>query len=98
MQHEGNRTKIENVLKRYDVVTIRRSSTNITKLKVFVNGQEVNPGKGFDATLNNFLPKFEYVNRKQYFDSVAKYGKSTPIGVMLSAVLTTILEENKVYQ
>jgi putative ATP-dependent endonuclease of OLD family len=98
MQHEGNRTKIENVLNGNDVVTVRRSSSNPTKRKVFVNGQEVNPGTGFDAALNDFLPKFEYVNTKQYYDSVAKYGKSTPIGIMLSGVLTAILEENEQYQ
>lgn len=98
MQHEGNRTKIENVLNGNDVVTVRRSSSNPTKRKVYVNGQEVNPGTGFDAALNDFLPKFEYVNTKQYYDSVAKYGKSTPIGIMLSGVLTAILEENEQYQ
>ncbi len=98
MQHEGNKTKIENVLNGNDIVTVRRSSSNPTKRKVFVNGQEVNPGTGFDAALNDFLPKFEYVNTKQYYDSVAKYGKSTPIGIMLSGVLTTILEENEQYQ
>ncbi|MFZ5978985.1 MAG: chromosome segregation protein SMC [Hydrotalea sp. AMD] len=98
MQHEGNRTKIENVLSGNDVVTVRRSSSNPTKRKVFVNRQEVNPGTGFDAALNDFLPKFEYVNTKQYYDSVAKYGKSTPIGIMLSGVLTAILEENEKYQ
>ena len=80
------------------MVTVRRSSSNPTKRKVFVNGQEVNPGTGFDAALNDFLPKFEYVNTKQYYDSVAKYGKSTPIGIMLSGVLTAILEENEQYQ
>lgn len=98
MQHEGNRTKIENVLNGNDVVIVRRSSSNPTKRKVFVNGQEVNPGTGFDAAFNDFLPKFEYVNTKQYYDSVAKYGKSTPIGIMLSGVLTAILEENAQYQ
>ncbi|GAB4262582.1 MAG: hypothetical protein Kow0027_30050 [Saprospiraceae bacterium] len=98
MQHVGNRTKIENVLNGNDLVTVRRSSSNPTKRKVYVNGQEVNPGTGFDAALNDFLPKFEYINTKQYYDSVAKYGKSTPIGIMLSGVLTAILEENEQYQ
>src|SRR5690606_37090535 len=83
MQNAANRTKIENVLDGIDVVTVRRSSTNPTRRKVFVNGQEVNPGTGFDAALNDFLPKFEYVNTKQYYDSVAKYGKSTPIGIKI---------------
>ncbi len=98
MQNAGNRTKIENALGGFDTVTFRRTSLLPTKRKMFVNGQEVNPGTGFDAALNDFLPKFEYVNTKQYYDSVAKYGKSTPIGIMLSGVLTAILQENEQYQ
>jgi putative ATP-dependent endonuclease of the OLD family len=98
MQNAGNRTKIENALGGFDIVTFRRTSSLPTKRKMYVNGQEVNPGTGFDAALNDFLPKFEYVNTKQYYDSVAKYGKSTPIGIMLSGVLTAILQENEQYQ
>ena len=98
MQNAANRTKIENALGGSDTVTFRRSSLLPNKRKMFVNGQDVNPGTGFDAALNDFLPKFEYVNTKQYYDSVAKYGKSTPIGIMLSGVLTAILQENEQYQ
>jgi putative ATP-dependent endonuclease of the OLD family len=98
MQHEGNQTKIRNVLDGSDIVTFVRSSENQKKRKVFVNGKEVNPGTGFDAALNDFLPKFEYINTKQYYDSVAKYSKTTPVGIMLSGVLATILEQNAQYQ
>jgi len=97
MQNEGNKTKIERVLAGNDTVMVMRSS-NSPKRKVFVDGLEVSPGTGFDAALNDFLPKFEYVNTKQYFDSVAKYAKTTPMGIMLSGVLTAILEENQQYQ
>jgi len=98
MQNAGNRTKIENALGGFDTVTFRRTSSLPTKRKMFVNGQEVSSGTGFDAALNDFLPKFEYINTKQYYDSVAKYGKSTPIGIMLSGVLAAILQENEQYQ
>ncbi|MBL7105856.1 MAG: AAA family ATPase [Bacteroidales bacterium] len=98
MQHEGNQTKIRNVLGDSDNVTILRSSASPKKRTVIVNGDVVKPGTGFDAALNDFLPKFEYVNTKQYYESVAKYSKSTPIGIMLSGVLTSILETNQQYQ
>ena len=98
MLHEGNKTKIQNVLGGSDTVTLSRSSTNPKKRKVIVGGAEVNPGTGFDAALNDFLPKFEYINTKQYYDSVAKYSKTTPIGIMLSGVLSAILETNEQYQ
>jgi putative ATP-dependent endonuclease of OLD family len=98
MQNVANRTKIENALSGSDNVTFKRSSLLPAKRKMFINGTEVNPGTGFDAALNDFLPKFEYINTKQYYDSVAKYGKTTPIGIMLSGVLTAILQENQQYQ
>ncbi len=97
MQHEGNKTKILNALGGSDIVTLTRKSTNPKKRQIFVNGAEVNPGTGFDAALNDFLPKFEYINTKQYYDSVAKYGKTTPIGIMLSGVLSAIIESNEQY-
>jgi len=98
MRNEANKTKILNVLGEADIVSVSRSSENVKKRKVFVNGEEVNPGTGFDPALNDFLPKFEYINTKQYYDSVAKYTKTTPIGIMLSGVLSAILESNDQYQ
>ncbi|MES2373385.1 MAG: AAA family ATPase [Bacteroidota bacterium] len=98
MQNVANRTKIQNILQEHDTVVLQRTSQVINKRKVFVNGGEVAPGVGFDAALNDFLPKFEYISTKQYYDSVAKYTKTTPIGIMLSGVLTTILQNNAQYQ
>lgn len=98
MQNPGNKTKIEKMLNGVDTIVVQRSSTNVTKRKLFVDGKEVAPGTGFDAALNDFLPKFEYIHTKQYYDSVAKWSKTTPIGIMLSGVLNTILETNPQYQ
>jgi predicted ATP-dependent endonuclease of OLD family len=96
MRNQANKTKIETVLNQNDTVVVVRSS-ELTKRKVLVNNTEVNTGTGFDAALNDFLPKFEYVNTRQYYESVAKYSKSTPIGIMLSGVLAAILEANEQY-
>lgn len=98
MQNAGNKTKIEKMLDGNDIIVVQRSSINAGKRKLFVNGEEVQPGTGFDAALNDFLPKFEYIHTKQYYDSVAKWSKTTPIGIMLSGVLNTILETNPQYQ
>lgn len=98
MQNAGNKTKILNALDGADSVIFQRSSQNPTKRKMFVGGNEVQPGTGFDAALNDFLPKFEYISTKQYYDSVAKYSKTTPIGIMLSGVLSTILQANEQYR
>jgi putative ATP-dependent endonuclease of the OLD family len=96
MLNKANQTKILKVLGEEDTVVIERSSTD-GKRKVYVAGEEVNPGTGFDGALNDFLPKFEYVSTKQYYDALAKYNKTSPIGIMLSAVLTAILEKDEQY-
>ncbi|MFP9114908.1 ATP-dependent nuclease [Flavobacterium sp. RHBU_3] len=98
MRNEANKTKILAALDGNDIVVVQRSSTNVAKRKVFVNGNPVNPGTGFDAAFNDFLPKFEYIHTKQYYDSVSKWSKTTPIGIMLSGVLNAILEEDPKYK
>ncbi|HTK19200.1 MAG TPA: AAA family ATPase [Mucilaginibacter sp.] len=98
MQNQANRTKIENALNGNDVVVFKRISAGNSKRKMYVGANEVQPGTGFDAALNDFLPKFEYISTKQYYDAVAKYSKTTPIGIMLSGVLSTILQTNQQYQ
>lgn len=98
MVNAANKTKIENALNGSDSVVFTRISSNPKKRQMYVNGVEVQPGTGFDAALNDFLPKFEYINTKQYFDSVAKYSRTTPIGIMLSGVLATILQTNQQYK
>jgi putative ATP-dependent endonuclease of OLD family len=99
MRNQTNKTKILSALSESDSVVISRStSLDVKKRKFIVKGVEVNPGTGFDKALNDFLPKFEYVTTKQYYDAVAKYSKTTPMGIMLSGVLTAILQENIQYQ
>ncbi len=98
MQNPANKTKIENALNGSDIVTFKRTSEDPKKRSMYVNGSLIDPGTGFDKALNDFLPKYEYVSTKQYYDAVAKYAKTTPIGIMLSGVLTTILQENEQYR
>lgn len=98
MRNATNQTKIVNALNGSDTVIFQRTSLTPAKRIMFVNGSEVRPGTGFDAALNDFLPKFEYISTKQYYESVAKYAKTTPIGIMLSGVLSTILQTNQQYQ
>lgn len=95
MQNEKNRATLSGKLGNADIACLRRSSKDAKKRKLYIDGNEVAPGTGFDAALNDFLPKFEYITTKQYYDSVAKYSKTTPIGAMLSNVLAAILQTNQ---
>lgn len=98
MQNEKNRATLSGKLGDADIACLRRSSKDVRKRKLYIDGNEVVPGTGFDAALNDFLPKFEYITTKQYYDSVAKYSKTTPIGAMLSNVLAAILQTNQQYK
>lgn len=96
MHHAANKTKIKSALGGSDIVTIQRFYDE--KRTFEVNGQVVDTGTGFDTALNDFLPKLEYISARKFFDDVGKFGKTTPVGVMLSGVLETILETDQGYR
>ncbi len=99
MKNESGKTKIKKMLEGSDNVIVRRSSKDEKNRSLIVKGKLIEKlPTGFDRALNDFLPRFEYVDTKKYFEDVAKYTKSAPVGVMLSGVLTTILETSKQYQ
>jgi predicted ATP-dependent endonuclease of OLD family len=98
MQNEKNKAALSKAIGEIDEITIKRNSLDPKKRIVFANGEEVKSGTGFDTALNDFLPKFEYVNTKQYYESVAKYATSTPMGIMLSGVLSEIIQSNQQYR
>lgn len=100
MKNEGNRTKIQALLDGSDQILVRRSTAvDPKKRSVVVAGKEVTKlPTGFDAAFNDFLPKFEYVDTKKYFEDVGKYSKGTPVAIMLGGVLTAILEGSEQYQ
>lgn len=99
MLNAANRTKMLEVLGASDSISVRRCGEQDNKRFIVVEGKEIEKlPTGFDKAFNDFLPKFEYVNTKQYFDAVAKYAKKTPVGIMLSGVLTTILEKSQRYK
>jgi predicted ATP-dependent endonuclease of OLD family len=98
MKNEANGTKIKGVIGDSDSITVKRSSSD-NKRKIIIGNKEIEKlPTGFDTAFNDFLPRFEYISTKQYFESVAKYGKTTPVGIMLSGVLATILEKNPQYK
>lgn len=97
MRNEANKTKIKNLLGTSDKVTIKRSSLEPKKRIVLIGDEIKDPGTGFDKALNDFLPKFEYISTRHYFEDVAKFSNKTPVGIMLSTVLEAILESNEKY-
>ncbi|MFT4435954.1 ATP-dependent nuclease [Caballeronia sp. 15715] len=98
MINEGNRTKILDVLSGADAIKIFRKSTDPKKRIVEVNGVAVKNPTGFDAALNDFLPKFEYIHTRQYFDEFTKYNQKSAVGIMLSSVIEQILIDDPKYR
>ncbi|KKQ77221.1 MAG: hypothetical protein UT00_C0017G0008 [Parcubacteria group bacterium GW2011_GWA1_38_7] len=99
MRNETGKTKMKKLLGESDVITIRRTSNNSKTRIISIDGKEIEKiPMGFDNTLNDFLPKFEYIDTRKFYEDLAKYGKSTPIGSMLSGVLEVLLQENDDYR
>lgn len=101
MRNERNRNSLKNIIGDQERVRIRRGSLDAKNRKIWADKDggwlERNP-TGFDAALNDFLPKLEYVSTAISPADYAKYGRNTPIANMLSGVLTEILEQSEAYR
>jgi putative ATP-dependent endonuclease of OLD family len=99
MRNESNKTKMQTVLDGSDTISVKRNSSDLKKRKLTIGGVEIaKTPTGFDSAFNDFLPKFEYIHTKQYFDEFAKYSSKTPVGIMLSSVLEEILKDDPQYR
>lgn len=93
---DANKTKIRNILGEATSFSVIKSSSD-HKRGYLVNGEDRGNPQGLDTAINEFLPKLEYVNTKIRLDDVSKYKDKNPIGIMLSGVLTAIIETSQDY-
>jgi len=93
---EASKTKIKGLLDGLTSFSVIKTSAD-HKRKYMVNGIDKGNPTGLDTAINEFLPKLEYVNTKIRLDDVSKYKDKNPIGVMLSGVLTAIIENSQDY-
>lgn len=93
---DANKTKIRTMLGTATVFSVLKTSID-HKRKYFVSGDDKGNPSGLDTAINEFLPKLEYVNTKIRLDDVSKYKDKNPIGMMLSGVLTAIIENSQDY-
>lgn len=98
MINEGNRTKIQSILNGSDIIRITRRSSDPKKRVVMIEGENIKNPTGFDAALNDFLPKFEYIHTRQYFEDFTKYNQKSAVGIMLSSVIEEILNDDPKYR
>ncbi|WP_219633484.1 AAA family ATPase, partial [Stenotrophomonas maltophilia] len=98
MLNEGNKAKILSVLGDSDVISVTRRSSDARKRTVQVDGADRKNPTGFDTALNDFLPKFEYIHTRQFYEEFAKYNQKSAVGVMLSSVIEAILMDDPTYR
>lgn len=96
LSSETNQTKITNLLNGSTEFSVIKTSVD-HKRKYIVNGQDLGNPSGLDTAINEFIPKLEYISTKIRLDDVSKYKDKNPIGLMLSGVLTSIVETSPEY-
>lgn len=99
ISNKDNQQKLRNVLGDDDVLRVRRSSAD-AKGRYIYNSKEAKWQKqpaGVDSAFNNCIPRFEFVLTDKNLKEVSAYRSSTPIGQMLSNVVSGALEQDQRY-
>lgn len=101
VKNEKNRESFRKLAEGRDVIRVIRRKADSAKRLIWDEAKsEWSPKNfaGFDKAFNDCIPRLEYVATTTRPGDIAKWGKKTPIGLMLSGVLTTILEESDKYR
>lgn len=93
---DANKTKIRTLLGDKTSFSVIKTSSD-HKRSYIVSGEDKGNPQGLDTAINEFIPKLEYVNTKIRLDDVSKYKDKNPIGVMLSGVLSAIIQNSNEY-
>ncbi len=101
VKNEKNRESFRKLADGRDVIRIIRRKSDPSKRLIWDDAKSQWSSKnfaGFDKAFNDCIPRLEYVSTSTRPSDLAKWGKKTPIGLMLSGVLTTILEKSAKYR
>lgn len=97
--NKDNQQKLKNILGDDDVLRVRRTSED-SKARHVYNSKESKWQKqptGADSAFNNCIPRFEFVLTDKNLKEVSAFKSSTPIGQMLSNVVSGALEKDQRY-
>ncbi len=101
VKSEKNQESFRKLADGRDVIRVIRRKADSSKRLIWDEAKRDWSSKnfaGFDKAFNDCIPRLEYVATSTRPSDIAKWGKKTPIGLMLSGVLTTILEKSAKYQ
>jgi putative ATP-dependent endonuclease of the OLD family len=99
ISNKENQQKLKNIIGEDDVLRVRRTSAD-PKVRYVYNSKDAKWQKqpaGADSAFNNCIPRFEFVLTDKSLKEVAAFKATTPIGQMLSNVLTEALEQDQRY-
>lgn len=94
-----NQQKIKNIIGDLDTLRVRRTSKDARNRYIF-NAKEDKWQKqptGADSAFNNCIPRFEFVLTDKSLKEVSAFKATTPIGQMLSSVVSEALERDAKY-
>lgn len=101
VKSEKNRESFRKLADERDVIRVIRRKADLSKRLIWDEDKSEWSSRnfaGFDKAFNDCIPRLEYVPTSTRPSDIAKWGKKTPIGLMLSGVLTSILEKSAKYQ
>jgi hypothetical protein len=101
VKNEKNRESFRKLADGRDVIRVIRRKADSSKRLIWDDAKSEWSAKnfaGFDRAFNDCIPRLEYIATTTRPGDIAKWGKKTPIGLMLSGVLTTILEKSDKYR
>lgn len=99
ISNKDNQQKLKNIVGEDDVFSVRRSSVD-AKARYVYNAKEGKWQKqpvGVDSAFNNCIPRFEFVLTDKNLKEVSAFKATTPIGQMLSSVVSEALEQDPRY-
>ncbi|WP_084383154.1 AAA family ATPase [Hydrogenophaga flava] len=96
ISNKENQQKLRNIVGEDDVFSVRRTSVD-AKTRYVYNSKEGKWQKqpvGVDSAFNNCIPRFEFVLTDKNLKEVSAFKATTPIGQMLSSVVSEALEQD----
>ena len=99
ISNADNQKKLANANGGLDTLRVRRTSKDARNRYVFNVGEDKwqKQFAGVDSAFNNCVPRFEFVLTDKSLKEVTAFKSTTPIGQMLSSVVSEALEKDEKY-
>jgi putative ATP-dependent endonuclease of the OLD family len=100
ISNSTNQEKLKNILENNNEMRIKRTSKSV-KDRLIYNPEKDEWKKqptGADSAFNNCIPRFEFIEATKNYKDVSAYKNTTPIGQMLSGLVSETLAQDEEYK